>query len=78
MCQEFSNSVRGMAPWYHTCSCRGFCTSGASCSGGELEGTGEEQGRVSRPASWVEWGGRHLCLSASHRPPIPTNHWSAT
>lgn len=29
-----ATSARGMAPWYHSCSCRGFCTSGTSCSGG--------------------------------------------
>ena len=72
-----ATSVRGMAPWYHTCSCRGFCTSGTSCSGGgSWKGTGEEQGGVARPASWL-WG-RRLWLSASHRLPVLTNHRSAT
>lgn len=46
-----ATSARGMAPWYHSCSCRGFCTSGTSCSGGgSWAGAGEEQGGVTQPA----------------------------
>lgn len=64
-----ATSARGMAPWYHTCSCRGFCTSGTSCSGGgSWKGTEEEQGGVARPTTLS----LSVCLSQAscpHKPP---------
>lgn len=73
-----ATSARGMAPWYHSCSCRGFCTSGTSCrGGGSWQGWGG--GRVIQPVcqgrppgqTGVSWGGG-VCLSLM--PLILTNH----
>lgn len=79
MCQEFSVHL---SPWDGPlvpcllCA-QGFLHLWSGLRGGSWKGTGEEQGgSLGQPVGWV--GESISCLSASHRPPIPTNHWSAT
>lgn len=53
-----ATSARGIAPWYHSCSWRGFCTSGTSCSGGGIweEHAGSQWAGSERENPGLVWG----------------------